>query len=64
MAEIINLRMARKARARGEAEKQAQANRTLHGQTKTARAIAKADKERAERLLDGVKREEQDSPKS
>lgn len=64
MADIINLRMARKARARGEAEKQAQANRALHGQTKTARVIAKADKERAERLLEGVKREDQDIPKS
>lgn len=63
MAEIINLRMARKARARGEAEKQAQANRALHGQTKASRAMAKADKERAERLLDGVKREEVDAPK-
>lgn len=63
MAEIINLRMARKAKARGEAEKQAQANRALHGQSKAARAISKAEKERAELLLDGVKREDPDSSK-
>lgn len=63
MAEIINLRMARKAKARGEAEKQAQANRALHGQGKAAREIAKAEKARAERLLDGVKREDPDNSK-
>ncbi|WDF73864.1 DUF4169 family protein [Novosphingobium sp. KACC 22771] len=62
MAEIINLRMARKAKARTEAEKQAQANRALHGQSKGQRAIAKAEKARAERLLDGVRREDPDDP--
>lgn len=62
MAEIINLRMARKAKARTEADKQAQANRALHGQSKGQRAIAKAEKVRAERLLDGVRREDVDDP--
>lgn len=63
MAEVVNLRMARKARERREAEKQAQANRALHGQTKAAREMAKAEKQRSARLLEGVKRDEPDSPK-
>lgn len=63
MAEIINLRMVRKAKARGEAEKQAQANRALHGQGKAAREIAKAEKARAQRLLDGAKRDDPDGSK-
>jgi len=58
MAEIVNLRMARKAKARSEAEKQAQANRALHGQTKGARRTAQADADRAARLLDGHRRED------
>lgn len=53
MAEIVNLRMARKAKARSEAEKQAQANRALHSQTKAARKAAQADAARSIRLLDG-----------
>lgn len=64
MAEIINLRMARKAKARGEAETQAQANRALHGQSKGQRAIAKAEKARTERLLDGARREDAGDPKA
>lgn len=64
MAEIINLRMARKAKARGEAEKQAQANRALHGQTKAGRLTAKAEKERADRLLEGARCESSQDRKS
>jgi hypothetical protein len=37
MAEIVNLRLARKARARTEAEGKAAANRAAHGQTKAER---------------------------
>jgi hypothetical protein len=58
MAEIVNLRMARKAKARTEAQQQAQANRALHGQTKDARRKAQAEAERAARLLDGHRRED------
>jgi hypothetical protein len=59
MAEVVNLRMVRKARERREAEQQAQANRALHGQSKAKREIGKAEKQRAEGLLEGAKREEQ-----
>ena len=58
MADVINLRMARKARLRADAARQADQNRALHGQDKAARAVQKLDAARAERLLDGAKREQ------
>ena len=60
MAEIINLRLARKARARTEAERQAAENRAKFGRTKAQKAIERADAERQARSLDGARREEQD----
>lgn len=42
MADLINLRRARKTKAREVAAKTAEANRTLHGISKTARDVAKA----------------------
>ncbi|OYU49493.1 MAG: DUF4169 domain-containing protein [Rhizobiales bacterium PAR1] len=47
MAEIINLRMARKAKARGEAEKQAEQNRAKFGQTKAEKKVRKLEEARA-----------------
>lgn len=58
MAEIVNLRLARKARARGEAAVKASQNRALHGRTKAERATERAEAERARRLLDGARRED------
>lgn len=60
MAEIINLRLARKVRARDEAERQAAENRAKFGLTKAQKAIQRADAERQARTLDGARREEQD----
>lgn len=57
MAEIVNLRLARKARARTAKAQQAAANRTLHGQSKAARAARMVEAERAARQLDGHQRE-------
>jgi hypothetical protein len=57
MADVINLRQQRKAKARTQKEKQAAENRALHGQTKAEKQKKKREKERAERLLDGHKRE-------
>lgn len=57
MAEIINLRMARKAHARTSAEKQAAENRAKFGQTKAAKTQQKAEADRQARTLDGAKRE-------
>lgn len=56
MAEIINLRMARKARARSDAEVAAGENRARFGQTKAGKQVQALDAARAARLLDGAKR--------
>ncbi len=47
MAEIVNLRRARKERARKTKEKAADANRIRHGVAKPARDLAKARAEKA-----------------
>lgn len=57
MAEIVNLRLARKDRARSAKEREAQANRILHGESKGARLARKAEQARAAALLDGAQRE-------
>lgn len=56
MAEIINLRLARKARKRAEDSAQAQANRARHGATKAERRTVQDDAERRDRTLDGARR--------
>ena len=58
MADVINLRMARKARLRADAARQAEQNRALHGQDKAEQQVQKLDAARATRLLDGAKREQ------
>jgi hypothetical protein len=60
MAEIINLRMARKARARAETEQQAAENRAKFGRSKAQKAIERTDAERQARTHDGAKREGED----
>ncbi|HWU72508.1 MAG TPA: DUF4169 family protein [Sphingomonas sp.] len=57
MADIVNLNRARKAKARGEAQTTAAANRIVHGRTKAEKQAAKAEAERRARELDGAKRE-------
>ena len=51
MAEIINLRRARKARAKADKDKAAEANRLLHGTPKTVRNLAEARKNKADQAL-------------
>lgn len=58
MAEIVNLRRARKAKARAATAAQADANRLAFGRTRAEREVAALDAERARRLLDGAKRED------
>lgn len=53
MAEIINLRQARKAKAKAGKDAAAEANRLKHGQTKAARQERQAGAELAKRRLDG-----------
>lgn len=57
VAEVINLRMARKAKARDAATRQAEVNRAKHGQTRAERSAQRIDAERAARQLDASKRE-------
>lgn len=52
MAEIINLRLARKARTRSKAAEQAAENRARHGRTATERQRQQAETERAASQLD------------
>ena len=58
MGEVINLRTARKAKARRDKEAQAATNRALHGRTKAERAADDATRERLQSTLDGAKRED------
>jgi len=55
MAEIVNLRRARKAKSRAEKEREAEVNRAKHGVAKPVRELAKAREERAARDLDAQK---------
>jgi hypothetical protein len=57
MAEIINLRTARKAKQRSDASAQADAMRAKHGQTKAERKLAESEADRLTRIVDGAKRE-------
>ncbi|MBB5746391.1 DUF4169 family protein [Brevundimonas variabilis] len=60
MSEIINLNRARKARARATAGAAAASNRGLHGLTKAEKQAAKAERDRAARLVDGHRLERRD----
>lgn len=57
MADIINLRMARKARSRADAATKADANRAAFGRSKEEKRLAKAETARRDKALDGAKRE-------
>lgn len=52
MAEIVNMRRVKKAKARAEKSAAADANRVLHGTPKAVRNLAKARDEKAARDLD------------
>ena len=53
MADILNLNRARKAKARAEKEKTAQANRVAHGTPKALRKLTEAQEKQAEQRLAG-----------
>ena len=61
MAEPINLRRARKARARDEKRKAADQNAALHGRSKGQRSLQEAEKAAVVRVLDHAKRDRDDS---
>lgn len=51
-AEIINLRQARKAKARNDKERQAEQNRLTFGRTKAEKSLTRALNDQAEKRLD------------
>lgn len=55
MAEIVNLRRVKKAKARAEKSAQAEANRARHGTPKAVRDLAKVQEEKAKENLDSHK---------
>jgi len=55
MAEIINLRRARKRRAREEAGAEAEAARVIHGRTKAERLAQEQARAMRERQLDNAR---------
>lgn len=55
-AEILNLRRARKAKARRDKAEEAVRNRARHGMSRSERALRDAEAEGRERLLDGARR--------
>jgi hypothetical protein len=61
-AEIVNLRQARKAKTKREAEDRAARNRVQFGRIRHEREGAEARAKRAKLLLDGHRREDVASP--
>lgn len=55
MAEIINLRLARKARARRDEQNAADANRRLFGRTQSEKLRDKTEADRLSKQLDQLK---------
>ena len=60
MAEIVNLRQARKRRARAEKERAADANRRLHGLSRSQKDLAAQHREHEGRKLDGHRLDDSD----
>ena len=58
MAEIVNLKRVRKARARSEADAKAAENRAKYGQTKAERARLAAEKAKLRAVIDGAKKQD------
>ena len=61
MAEIVNLRMARKARERQEAATKAAQNRAAHGRTLAEKRSAEAERERLAAVVDGARISREDN---
>lgn len=57
MGDVVNLRSARKAKARSVSQANAAANRLAHGRTKSEKKAMIAEGQRVDKLLDEAKRE-------
>jgi hypothetical protein len=62
VADVVNLRMARKRKARKDREAAAEQNRISFGRAKNERKLTDAENARIARLHDGGKRETDDAP--
>ena len=62
MAEIVNLRQARKNRVRAAKDARAAENRTRFGHTRAEKGAAEAERVRSETRLDGKKLEDDPGP--
>lgn len=60
MAELINLRNARRRAERVRKDREAEANRLTHGQPKHVRQLRKAEERKAVRDLEAHRRERED----
>jgi len=60
VAEIVNLRRARKAKTRAGKDKTAEANRVAHGTPKALKKLNEARKDKAEQRLSGHRLENSD----
>lgn len=56
MGDVVNLRQARKAKARTEKQKLADANRALFGRSKAEKTKQLAERDQLAKLVDGHKR--------
>ncbi len=63
MADIVNLRQVRKAKVRVDREKEAEANRRLHGMTKAERDKAADERRRLDQHVEGHKRDTDRDPR-
>jgi Domain of unknown function (DUF4169) len=62
MAEIINLRQARKQKARAEKEVRANENRIAFGRTKAEKNLSQAEQDLAKSRLNSHKRDDDEKP--
>ena len=62
MAEIVNLRQARKQKARAEKEARADENRIAFGRTKAEKNLRQAEQELARSRLDAHRRDPDEKP--
>ena len=62
MGPVVNLRSARKQAKRRQAELDAAQNRVVHGQPKSAKALARAQREQAQNAIEQHRIERKDAP--
>lgn len=62
MGPVVNLRTARKQAKRRQAEQEAAQSRLVHGQPKTAKDLARAQREQTQKIVEQHRIERNDAP--